>query len=114
MGCREDHIDPASVVAMGEHIIDQRLRAQAHDAATVGTVFDAEALHEAEFFPATENRSRPRFTQPYWGWNMAWSPDSRLLCGVVQLRNGQNAVARSESGLGRASSDRPKSRARAF
>ena len=42
------------------------------------------------FFPATENRSRPRFT---WGWNMAWSPDSRLLCGVVQLRNGQTAVA---------------------
>ena len=32
-------------------------------------------------------------SQPYWGWNMAWSPDSRLLCGVVQLRNGQTAVA---------------------
>ena len=24
---------------------------------------------------------------------MAWSPDSRLLCAVVQLRNGQTAVA---------------------
>jgi Tol biopolymer transport system component len=32
-------------------------------------------------------------SQPFWGWNMAWSPDSRLLCGVVQLRNGQTAVA---------------------
>ena len=32
-------------------------------------------------------------SQPFWGWNMAWSPDSRSLCGVVQLRNGQTAVA---------------------
>lgn len=32
-------------------------------------------------------------SQPFWGWNMAWSPDSRALCGVVQLRNGQTAVA---------------------
>jgi len=31
-------------------------------------------------------------SQPFWGWNMAWSPDSRSLCGVVQLRNGQTAV----------------------
>lgn len=31
-------------------------------------------------------------SQPYWSWNMAWSPDSRSLCGVVQLRNGQTAV----------------------
>jgi len=30
--------------------------------------------------------------QPFWGWNMAWSPDSRALCGVVHLRNGQDAV----------------------
>lgn len=32
-------------------------------------------------------------SQPFWGWNMAWSPDSRSLCGVVQLRNGQTAMA---------------------
>jgi Tol biopolymer transport system component len=31
-------------------------------------------------------------SQPFWGWNMAWSPDSRSLCGVVQLRNSQTAV----------------------
>ena len=33
-----------------------------------------------------------RDSQPYWGWNMAWSPDSRSLCGVVQLPDGQTAL----------------------
>jgi TolB protein len=28
----------------------------------------------------------------YWGWNIAWSPDCREVCGVVQLQN-QSAVA---------------------
>lgn len=28
-----------------------------------------------------------------WTWNFAWGPDSRSLCGVVTLTNGQEAVA---------------------
>ena len=28
-----------------------------------------------------------------WMWNSAWGPDSRSLCGVVRLTNGQEAVA---------------------
>lgn len=28
-----------------------------------------------------------------WMWNFAWAPDSRSLCGVVRLPNGQEAVA---------------------
>jgi Tol biopolymer transport system component len=39
-----------------------------------------------------EQESQFGDNQLYWGWNMAWSPDSRSLCGVVQLGN-QNAVA---------------------
>ena len=40
-----------------------------------------------------EQKSHFGENQLYWGWNMAWSPDCREMCGVVQLRNGQTAVA---------------------
>ena len=39
-----------------------------------------------------EQKSHFGENQLYWGWNMAWSPDCREVCGVVQLQN-QNAVA---------------------
>ncbi|MBU6222619.1 MAG: DUF2059 domain-containing protein [Planctomycetes bacterium] len=39
-----------------------------------------------------EQKSHFGENQLYWGWNMAWSPDCREMCGVVQLQN-QNAVA---------------------
>jgi len=41
---------------------------------------------------AQEQKSHFGENQLFWGWNMAWSPDCREVCGVVQLQN-QNAVA---------------------